>query len=246
MGKHVSIAARNGPSNTVLSGDSEHINELNEKLIAAGINTTFLQVSHAFHSHHMDEVITPLNVFADQLISYPSNCHLISNQTVQEMNSIPKTGYWGEHLRGCVRFNESIMKAYDMGCRVFIEVGPDATLSTLGRYSIDKNDAHFLSSLKRKTDPWINLSASVVELYQLGQDIDFKAYHGAHQWIKTPLPCVSYNRKKYWLDQQMNSAPLKASDSMVSTSNVQVNNPNISEFIRQQLNVMDLQLDMLG
>ncbi len=53
----VSIAALNGPENTVISGAGEIIEILIKELQVVGISTQRLKVSHAFHSPLMDPML---------------------------------------------------------------------------------------------------------------------------------------------------------------------------------------------
>src|SRR5262249_10133051 len=53
----VSIAALNGPMQTVISGDAEAVAQVCAELAAAGIKTQPLAVSHAFHSPLIEPVM---------------------------------------------------------------------------------------------------------------------------------------------------------------------------------------------
>jgi acyl transferase domain-containing protein len=61
----VSIAAYNGPRNTVIAGASTDIEPLIEHFLAQGIECRRLTVSHAFHSPLMDPMLAAFRVLAE-------------------------------------------------------------------------------------------------------------------------------------------------------------------------------------
>src|SRR6185369_8974798 len=56
-GRTLTIAAVNGPHNTVVSGDREAVSELLARLQAAGIEARVLPVAHAFHSELVEPAL---------------------------------------------------------------------------------------------------------------------------------------------------------------------------------------------
>ena len=60
----VSVAAVNGPSSVVVSGDAEAVEQVAERFRAQGRRVKALRVSHAFHSHRMDPVLDELGQVA--------------------------------------------------------------------------------------------------------------------------------------------------------------------------------------
>ena len=62
-GGKVVVAVLNGPENTVISGDAATVEALAAEFAAAGVQTKLLQVSHAFHSPLMDEMLDEFEEF---------------------------------------------------------------------------------------------------------------------------------------------------------------------------------------
>jgi acyl transferase domain-containing protein len=56
-GNRISIAALNGPRNTVISGDEQAVEAALARLSSAGIDGQRLEVSHAFHSARMEAML---------------------------------------------------------------------------------------------------------------------------------------------------------------------------------------------
>ncbi|MFZ4851157.1 MAG: type I polyketide synthase, partial [Caldilinea sp.] len=79
----VSIAAVNGPSNTVLSGESAAVLAIAEELAAEGVKSQQLNVSHAFHSPLMEPMLEPFRQVAEQVTYRKPVLPLVSNVTGQ-------------------------------------------------------------------------------------------------------------------------------------------------------------------
>ena len=63
-GGRVVAALINGPENTVISGEAAAVEELAGQFAAGGVQVKMLNVSHAFHSPLMDEMLDEFEQFA--------------------------------------------------------------------------------------------------------------------------------------------------------------------------------------
>ena len=68
----VVIAVINGPENTVISGEAAAVEAIGGKFAADGVQVKPLNVSHAFHSPLMDEMLDEFEAFAAR-IDIPSS-----------------------------------------------------------------------------------------------------------------------------------------------------------------------------
>jgi acyl transferase domain-containing protein len=125
----VSIAAVNGPENTVISGAGESVQAVMEDLKAAGVKSKRLVVSHAFHSPLMDSILDDFEkVAAGNTFSAP-RIKLMSNLTGKVAGEeITKTDYWRQHVRQAVQFDTSIRAIHQQGFEIYLEIGPGTTL----------------------------------------------------------------------------------------------------------------------
>ncbi|MAV28784.1 MAG: hypothetical protein CMF43_03155 [Legionellales bacterium] len=149
------FAAFNAPKQTVLSGSKCEIDRMKSICSNANIRAKVLTVSHPFHSRLM----TPM------LDSFHNYCQAISHQDSKQQKdsgtiignvsgeklTVPQTAdYWCNHIVQPVKFSQSIQTAYEAGCRVFLEIGPDAVLAQLTKKILaDKDDIVIVSSMKR-------------------------------------------------------------------------------------------------
>ncbi|HWU87984.1 MAG TPA: type I polyketide synthase, partial [Kofleriaceae bacterium] len=109
----LSIAAVNGPEQTVISGDAAEAEAVAQKLAEKGKRVHRLRVSHAFHSPHMDRILEDLREVARTLTYHPPRLPLVCNLTgaVATAERVCTPEYWVRQVRGAVRFREAIRTA---------------------------------------------------------------------------------------------------------------------------------------
>ncbi|WP_399944363.1 SDR family NAD(P)-dependent oxidoreductase [Streptomyces sp. BBFR25] len=129
----VSLAAVNAAQSVVVSGDTEEVAEVAAHFEALGRRTKALHVSHAFHSAHMDTALEEFAQAAAQVTAHAPRLPVVSNVTgrVASAQELADPSYWVAQLRGTVRFAAGVEQARELGGKVFVELGPDAVLTTL-------------------------------------------------------------------------------------------------------------------
>ncbi|MFJ9885519.1 acyltransferase domain-containing protein, partial [Streptomyces sp. NPDC091287] len=132
-GDDLSIAAVNGPQATVISGTPDAAEAVAQHFTAQGRKTTRLTVSHAFHSAHMDNILDDFRHAISHLTFHPPTIPLISNLTglPATADDLTTPDYWTHHIRRTVRFHPGIHHLETHGTTRYLELGPDATLTTL-------------------------------------------------------------------------------------------------------------------
>ncbi|WP_374363706.1 beta-ketoacyl synthase N-terminal-like domain-containing protein, partial [Streptomyces sp. NP-1717] len=132
-GTGLEIAARNSPTNTVVSGTVAEIEALTARAAEAGIRTRALKVSHAFHSAHMDPVLDEFRTTLSTLAPQPPTLPVISNRTGLPLTAEQAVSpdYWTEQLRHSVNYTAITEHLDSTGTTTYLELGPDTTLTTL-------------------------------------------------------------------------------------------------------------------
>ena len=163
--QRVSIAALNGPRNVVISGERDAIAELVRKFEGLGLKSKTLTVSHAFHSPLMEPMLDEFERVVREITFRAPRVPLISNLTArplvfsnqepatnnepQSTNYDPRT-YYRRHAREAVRFSASMQTAHEMGCTVFLELGPHPVLLGMGRECLNEAEkSAWLPSLRK-------------------------------------------------------------------------------------------------
>lgn len=135
----IDIAGINSLKQTVISGDTDKIKKIVIIAKESKIRATELTVSHAFHSYHMDPILSDFtNEAQKHQFSIPKNCHVISNVTGDIIKNKIEPIYWSQHIRQPVNFVGGINTVIDLGITNFVEVGPKPILSGMGARSSDK------------------------------------------------------------------------------------------------------------
>ena len=133
------IAAVNGPAQVVISGDAEATAEVAAGFAARGVRTRPLRVSHAFHSARMDPVLGPLSLAAADLDCQPPAIAWASTLTGEFVDRC-EPGYWARQAREPVRYANAVTAMAARGITVFVEIGPDGTLTALGPAALTSRD----------------------------------------------------------------------------------------------------------
>ncbi|MCZ4612443.1 acyltransferase domain-containing protein, partial [Streptomyces sp. Lzd4kr] len=139
----VALAAVNAPDSVVISGDEDAAEELAGQWRARGRRTRRLQVSHAFHSPHMDDVLDEFRAVAEDLTFHPPAIPLVSTVTgeLATPDELTSPDYWAQQIRRPVRFLDAARTLHRHGATVLVETGPDAVLAPLTRAALGDADA---------------------------------------------------------------------------------------------------------
>ncbi|MFI7505136.1 SDR family NAD(P)-dependent oxidoreductase, partial [Streptomyces sp. NPDC049687] len=189
----VGIAAINGPSSVVVSGDAQTIAALEQDWQAAGVRTKRLTVSHAFHSPLMDPMLDDFRAVVSQLtFSEPRLAGLSPQVTDPE--------YWVRHVRRPVRFTDAIASLQSAGVTRWLELGPDAVLTALAQQILDDTEGHvFTPSLRAGHPETETFFTALAHLHVHGTDINWKPLYTTWGGQQVELPTYPFQRQRYWL-----------------------------------------------
>ncbi|MFZ4790605.1 MAG: type I polyketide synthase [Candidatus Competibacteraceae bacterium] len=188
------IAARNGPANTGVSGDTAALTRALAALEKAGIPYRRLDVATAFHSPILDPCLDALEQAAAAVVWRPARLPLASNVGGTLIHRFD-AGYWRRQAREPVAFAEGLRALVERGCTVFLEVGPRPILSALGREIVE--GAEFIAALRQDAEPRRALTEALARLYTAGAPVDWKAYWGPG-WRRVEAPLYPFRRDRFW------------------------------------------------
>ncbi|GAA3431813.1 hypothetical protein GCM10018954_014140 [Kutzneria kofuensis] len=193
----VSIAAVNGPRSTVVAGDADAVLAVAERWQAAGRKTRRLRVSHAFHSAHLDEVLADFRAVASTLTYRPPRIPVVSNVTgrLATAEQLCSPDYWVRHMRQTVRFGDGVRALRDEGVTSFLELGPDAVLTSMTRENVD---GVALAAALRAGRPEVPaLLTAVATVFAHGGPVDWESVL-AGRGRRIALPTYAFQRERYW------------------------------------------------
>ncbi|MEY2933168.1 MAG: hypothetical protein RL033_3917, partial [Pseudomonadota bacterium] len=200
--ERLSIAALNGPSHTVVSGERAALEELLAELVADGIQYKLLRVSHGFHSPLMRGAAAPFERFLARFELRPPRLPLLSNVSGRVAEAeLCEPSYWARQLCAPVRFAEGIEVARRAGCELLLELGPRPSLLGLADALLGGTGVQLLPSLRPgRDDDWVPLTQSLARLYEAGVAIDWKAVHRGADRRRVVLPTYAFQRQRCWVD----------------------------------------------
>ncbi|WP_434064558.1 type I polyketide synthase [Streptomyces malaysiensis] len=197
----VDIAAVNGPAAVVLSGDEGPVLRVAGELSDQGCRTRRLAVSHAFHSGRMEPMLEEFReAIADLSFSAPV-IPLVSNVTgrLADAETVCSPEYWVEHVRSAVRFADGVRALAEYGVSTYLELGPDGTLSAMGRECLDDGQAAFVPALRREGDETRAFVTALASCHTRGVHMDWAAVLGGARNGSVDLPTYAFQREHYWL-----------------------------------------------
>ncbi|MFC9955630.1 acyltransferase domain-containing protein, partial [Streptomyces prasinus] len=202
----VAVAAVNTRDEVVLSGDADALAELAEEGRRTGRRIRPLDVSHAFHSPHMDPVLDDFAAVAATLEYRPARIPLVSTVTgLDDDGAMSTPEYWVRQIRATVRFSDAVGTLLGRGVTRFAEIGPGAALTvplerTLERArALDDTTAPLAVALQRSggREPDALLTA-VARLHTAGVPVGWDALLGPATGPLPDLPTYAFRRRRYW------------------------------------------------
>ena len=195
---NVGIAAVNGPSSVVVSGDEHAVTAIADQLRAQGRRVHQLAVSHAFHSPLMEPMIGEFKAAARELAVHPVTIPVISNVTGELAgDDFATADYWTRHIRAAVRFADSIRHANSAGASRFIEVGPGGGLTSSIEESLAEADVVSVPLLRKDRPEPNSLMAGVAQAFVSGVGVDWRATLPGASFVE--LPTYAFERRRFWL-----------------------------------------------
>ena len=206
LNEDISLAAINSPNLLVLSGETEKIKVLSEKLSAKKIENKMLFTSHAYHSKLMEPALKPfISEFSKIKLNKP-NAPFISSLSGTWITNEQATDptYWGSQLRNAVRFSNGILELQKKNNLVLIELGPGRALSTMASQHRSENVKQTVITTliqpNEKNDDISNYLTAIGKLWLTGLKIDWSSFHQNKKRRRLHLPPYQFDRKSYWIE----------------------------------------------
>jgi malonyl CoA-acyl carrier protein transacylase len=208
----LAVAAVNAPDQTVLSGTTEAISNLERTLTDRGVPSVRLRTSHAYHSSMMEPAA---RAFAAEFAGVPRRAptlRWISNVTGTWVTDAEACDpdYWATHMLGTVRFSYGLAALLEAGATVLLEVGPGRTLAGLAARQPGWTAGHaVISSMRHAREgapdnvAWLRAAG---RLWEAGVALDWNSLYGDASRRRVPLPTYPFERQRCWIDAPVVSA----------------------------------------
>ena len=184
----VVIANHNSPNQCVLSGATDAIEAVEEKLDDEKIPYTRLSVSTAFHSSLVSDSEEPFFDFLKDIDFADANFDVYSNSLadVYPDDADEMRNTLAGQLARPVRFVEQIDAIYERGVRTFVEVGPHSTLTRLVTKCLSDRPHHAVHVDRRGVCGIKSLFGAIGYLATRGVDLDFAPLWRDYEEVSDP------------------------------------------------------------
>ncbi|WP_242705309.1 type I polyketide synthase [Streptomyces griseocarneus] len=200
----VGIAAINGPTSVVISGDADVVAELETGWREAGRRVKRLTVSHAFHSPRMDAMLDEFAAAARKVTFHAPQLPIVSNVTgkLADADEIRTPDYWVRHIRQAVRFADGVRYLHTEGVTKFIELGPDSVLTAMTRLCLadeaGTRTSVALPVLRGGRDEAASAIEALATAHVHGVAVDRDRVFAQWGGTRVDLPTYAFQREQFW------------------------------------------------
>ncbi len=207
LDESVELAAVNAPGLCTVSGPSDAVERLVQRLSREGFESRLLHTSHAFHSRMMEPMLGPFVELLAGVELSPPQIPYVSNLTGSFVTDEQATSpaYYARHLREAVRFEAGVrlLSEYDPSA-LLLEVGPSNALASLSRQVLGKQSRRVFASLPHPREPRSALESALEtagRLWLSGAKLDWEALHAGRPSRRVPLPTYPFERERCWVEK---------------------------------------------
>jgi polyketide synthase 7 len=202
-GRSISLAAQNGPSSTVVTGDAAALDELIAACERDDVPATRIPVDYASHSAHVEELRETLRESLSGLQPRASDIEFISAVTGAGLDtSILDGDYWFANLRQQVLFEQAVQWSYQHGYRTFVESSPHPVLTVGIQESLEDygNDHSVVGTLRRDEGGMRRFLLSAGDAHVHGKSPKWASLFDDTGAVRVDLPTYAFQRKRYWME----------------------------------------------
>ncbi|PYH29218.1 type I polyketide synthase [Aspergillus neoniger CBS 115656] len=233
------LACLNQPFSNVVSGSIKELMQLKDWLTSRGIESVQLDIPYAFHSAQVDPILDDFMAIAAGVQycvpSIPYISPLLSRVIPTGESDIFGACYLKNACREPVNFQGAVNTAEKTGLvnekTIWVDIGSHLACSGMVKGILGAKSIA-IASLRKGSDSWSVLSASLEVLYSHGIDIQWAEYHrgivGAREVLQ--LPRYDWDLKNYWIQYRNNFCLLKG-EGLVPAGQQAVSFPRIPQYL---------------
>ncbi|MFJ5265002.1 type I polyketide synthase [Streptomyces sp. NPDC088387] len=195
-GDRLAVAAVNGPSSTVVSGEPEALDEVLAALESDGTRVRRIAVDYASHSSHVESIRDELLDVLAPITPRTSDVPFYSTVVGGLLDTAAlDAGYWVRNLRGTVEFEQATRALIGDGLTAFVECSAHPVLAV----GVEESGASLVvGSLRRDDGGARRFVASLAEAFVCGLPVDWRPLYGPAE--PAELPTYPFRNTRYWLE----------------------------------------------
>jgi len=203
--ENVSLAAVNGPEQTVLSGTTQAIEGVAAQMEQQGIKHKLLSTSHAFHSAMMQPMVQAFESICQSVSFQEPTLPVVSNLsgTVAQPGQLTQASYWAKHVLAPVRFYNGLETLFAQGkSMLMVEVGPGTTLVNLANKhpqasTLLQGRVNILPGAGTQQNSFESFATALANLWLLGKEINWQPYYQGLAPGRVPMPPYPFEQHQY-------------------------------------------------
>ncbi|MGW1916909.1 type I polyketide synthase [Streptomyces sp. NPDC002076] len=199
--ERVSVAAVNGPSSVVVSGEPRALEELLAACEADGVRARRVPVDYASHSAQVELLREELLRLLDGIVPRPARVPFLSTVTGRWVEG-PElaAGYWFDNLRRTVELDGAVRVLVEQGFGAFVECSAHPVLAMGVQESVEDagRQAAVVGTLRRDEGGVERFLASLGEAFVQGVSVDWKAVFAGTGARRVDLPTYAFQHQNYW------------------------------------------------
>ncbi|MFB7470220.1 SDR family NAD(P)-dependent oxidoreductase [Kitasatospora sp. NPDC056184] len=197
----LSLAAVNGPSSVVLSGEIEALSAVVERCERDGVRARWIPVDYASHSAYMDAVrdeVVELSSGVRPLAGRVAMFSTVTGEVVEEPDQLAGS-YWFDNLRGTVRLDAAVRAALAEGHTTFVECSPHPGLVVPIADQLEETPgAVVLETLRRHEGGPERLMTALSAAFVAGLPVDWTTQLPTGRHVD--LPTYAFQHRRYWAE----------------------------------------------
>ena len=206
-GGRLGIAAVNGPLATVVSGETEPLEELIAECKADAVPAKLVPgavgASHSIQVEPLrDEILESLASISPRSGEIPFH----STVTGEVIDTAELDGdYWYRNARHTVQLEPVVRGLVGQGCRALLEVSPHPVLAvglqeTVEAATGDPALVAVLGTLRRQEGGAERFGQSLAEAHAAGVEVQWERFFEGAGAERVKLPVYPFERRRYWLE----------------------------------------------
>ncbi|MYT15957.1 rifamycin polyketide synthase modules 9 and 10 [Streptomyces sp. SceaMP-e96] len=200
-GERISVAAINGPSATVVSGEPEALQELLAECAEQEVRARQVPVDYASHGAQVEELREELATVLAEVRPGQGRVPFYSAVNASAVSGEElDAAYWFENLRNTVRFEEAIQALLTDGHGVFVECSAHPVLTPGIEDTAQEAGSPVVvtGTLRRDEGGWSRFAQSLGQLWAYGVPVEWGTLLPAGRRVQ--LPTYAFQRQRYWLE----------------------------------------------
>nr|BCK51645.1 modular polyketide synthase [Micromonospora sp.] len=222
----IALAAVNGPTSVVVSGDGAALDELVAHYESHEVRVRRVPVDYASHSAHVEQLREQLLELLAGLRPRTGEVRFRSTVEGDWLDTAAlDADYWYRNLRQTVRFDEAVRSLVAAGYQTFVEISAHPVLTMATQESVelaaaDPDAVTVTGSLRRGEGGLGRFLRALAEVWAGGTAVDWRPAFAGLAGRRLDLPTYPFQRQLYWPQPSTTPAPAVGTAGAVADDEV--------------------------